>query len=76
MELNKLLFKDVGFYETETHNQTIEVGHMATVISAYESREAPNKPAYSRGINTFQLVNDGRRWCVISVTWDSDKRRP
>ena len=73
VELNKLLFKDVGFYETETHNQTKQVGHMATVISAYESREAPDKPAYSRGINTFQLVNDGRRWCVISVTWDSDK---
>ncbi|MBR9793189.1 MAG: hypothetical protein GYB58_15720 [Gammaproteobacteria bacterium] len=73
VELNKLLFKDVGFYETEIHSQTIQVGHMATVISAYESREAPDKPAYSRGINTFQLVNDGRRWCVISVTWDSDK---
>ena len=71
--LNKRLFKDVGFYETETHNQTIQVGHMATVISAYESREDPDKPFYSRGINTFQLVNDGRRWCVISVTWDSDK---
>ena len=73
VELNKLLFKDVGFYETETYNQTLQVGHMATVISAYESRESPDKPAYSRGINTFQLVNDGRRWCVISVTWDSDK---
>ncbi len=71
--LNKRLFKDVGFYETETHNQTIQVGHMATVISAYESREAPDMPAYSKGINTFQLVNDGRRWCVVSVTWDSDK---
>jgi len=73
VDLNKLLFKDVGFYETETHNQTIQVGHMATVISAYESRETPDKPVYSKGINTFQLVNDGRRWCVVSVTWDSDK---
>ena len=71
--LNEKLFKDIGFFETEVDNQTIQVGHMATVISLYESREAPQQSAYSRGINSFQLLNDGRRWCVISVTWDSDK---
>lgn len=73
ISLNEELFKDIGFFETEVDSQIIQVGHMATVISLYESREAPQNSPYSRGINSFQLLNDGRRWCVISVTWDSDK---
>ncbi|MGQ8364948.1 hypothetical protein [Glaciecola sp. 1036] len=71
--LNESLFNDIGFYESEVDSMIIEVGHMATIISLYESREAPGQPVYSTGINSFQLVNDGNRWCVISVTWDSDK---
>ncbi len=72
-ELNKKIFKDINFYETEVSSTVYQVGHMATVLSHYESRDALDSPPYSEGINTFQLLNDGRRWCVISVTWDSDK---
>ncbi|MBT1063349.1 hypothetical protein KJY73_07170 [Bowmanella sp. Y26] len=73
IELNMTLFSDVGFFETETESKVYRVGHSATVISAYESRTSPESAPYSKGINSFQLVNDGYRWCVISVTWDSDK---
>lgn len=71
--LNKELFKNQGFFETEIDSQMIRVGHMATVVSLYESREHPEAKPYSSGVNSFQLLNDGRRWCVVSVTWDSDK---
>ncbi|NVK55516.1 MAG: hypothetical protein HWE26_07870 [Alteromonadaceae bacterium] len=71
--LNKQIFKDINFYETEVSSQIFQAGHMATILSHYESRDAIDAPPYSEGINTFQLLNDGRRWCVISVTWDSDK---
>jgi len=71
--LNKQIFKNINFYETEVKNISFSYGHMATVLSHYESRDDHNKAPYSQGINTFQLLNDGRRWCVISVTWDSDK---
>jgi len=71
--LNEKVFKGVNFFENEVSSQTIVVGHMATVISKYESRDELNKAPYSTGVNSFQLVNDGRRWCVISATWDSDK---
>ncbi|MDC8832447.1 hypothetical protein [Alteromonas gilva] len=71
--LNKKIFNDINFYETEVSSRVYQVGHMATVLSHYESRDALDAPAYSEGINTFQLLNDGRRWCVIAVTWDSDK---
>ncbi|MBN7819806.1 hypothetical protein [Bowmanella yangjiangensis] len=73
IELNKKLFSDIGFFETETESKVYRVGHSATIISAYESRTSPASAPYSKGINSFQLVNDGYRWCVISVTWDSDK---
>ena len=73
VSLNKELFKNQDFFETEVDSQIISVGHMATVISLYESRQTPEAAPYSTGVNSFQLLNDGRRWCVISVTWDSDK---
>lgn len=73
ISLNEKLFKNQGFFETEVDSRIIRVGHMATVISLYESRQDPEQLAYSSGVNSFQLLNDGRRWCVISVTWDSDK---
>ena len=71
--LNKKIFKDINFYETEVKQVSFRYGHMATILSHYESRDAHDKKPYSQGINSFQLLNDGRRWCVISVTWDSDK---
>lgn len=71
--LNEKVFKGKNFFETEVSSHTTHVGHMATIISKYESRDQLDEPAYSTGVNSFQLVNDGRRWCVISVTWDSDK---
>lgn len=72
--LNKELFKDQGFYEQEVNHQIFSFGHMAHVLSAYESRRAPDQKPYARGINSFQLLNDGRRWCVLSVTWDSESK--
>jgi len=71
--LNKQIFKNINFYETEVKQTSLVYGHMATILSHYESRDDHNKEPYSQGINSFQLLNDGRRWCVISVTWDSDK---
>lgn len=73
ISLNKELFENQSFFETEVASQIISVGHMATILSLYESRETPEAEPYSTGVNSFQLLNDGRRWCVISVTWDSDK---
>lgn len=73
IELNKVVFADVDFYETEVNSNIYQYGNSATIISQYESRDAIDAAPYSTGVNSFQLVNDGNRWCVISVTWDSDK---
>jgi len=69
--LNKAIFKDQDFFETEIDRQTFTFGHMANILSHYASRDAVGAEPYAQGVNSFQLLNDGRRWCVISVTWDS-----
>ncbi|MEJ6473676.1 hypothetical protein [Pseudoalteromonas piscicida] len=73
--LNKRLFKDVGFFEREVSQKIFKFGHMANVLSVYESRRSPELAPYARGVNSFQLLNDGRRWCVLSVTWDSESEK-
>ena len=48
-------------------------GHIAQVWSTYESFEkADDKAPFERGINTIQLVNDGKRWWVTGLSWDSE----
>ena len=62
-----------GFYETEIARQTEQFGNIAHVWSTYESRHDPNDPTpFMRGINSFQLFNDGKRWWILSVYWQHE----
>jgi hypothetical protein len=62
-----------GFYEKEIARRTEHLGRIAHVWSTYESRHDPNDPApFMRGINSFQLFNDGRRWWILSVYWQHE----
>lgn len=70
--LNERLFAKTGFHEREIFQRIERYGHIAHVWSGYETREHPAGPVQARGINSFQLLNDGQRWCVLSATWDSD----
>lgn len=69
--LNERLFGNRGFHERETFQRVQRFGHIAHVWSGYETREEPGGTVQSRGINSFQLLNDGQRWCVLSATWDT-----
>lgn len=71
IELNQRLFSAQGFYEHEVAQHVQRFGHIAHVWSAYETRSATDGPVTARGINSFQLLHDGQRWCVLSATWDS-----
>ena len=31
-----------------------------------------DKP-FDRGVNSFQLLNDGKRWWIVSIFWDSER---
>ena len=62
-----------GFYETEIARQTEQFGRIAHVWSTYESRHDASDPApFMRGINSFQLFNDDRRWWILSVYWQHE----
>jgi hypothetical protein len=67
------VFSKEGFYENGIVNDPQRYGNMAQVFSSYESRHAPGEKPFSRGINSMQLLNDGKRWWVVSIAWDSER---
>jgi hypothetical protein len=62
----------MAFYEHGVVSQLWRYAHIATVVSPYESRHAPADAPFQRGINTFQLANDGMRWRIISISWEGE----
>ncbi len=66
----------IGFTETEIGRTTETFGGVTHAFSAYASyrsdRGDPRSP-FSRGINSIQLLNDGARWWIVSVYWDSER---
>lgn len=66
-------FVKVGFTEHELAHTIQRFGNVATVLSSYEGKEtATDKPA-DRGVNVFQLYNDGKRWWILSIVWDEER---
>jgi hypothetical protein len=66
-------FAKEGFYEREVARQVETYGNITHVFSTYESRHSPtDKTPFARGINSFQLLNDGKRWWVITIYWQAE----
>jgi hypothetical protein len=60
-----------GFTERELARRTEQFGHIAHVFSTYEGKlEGEEHPM--RGINTIQLMNDGKRWWIVSIMWEAE----
>jgi hypothetical protein len=63
-----------GFFERELSRTTETFGHITHAFSSYESkRTAQDAKPFSRGINSIQLLNDGKRWYVVTIFWDSER---
>ena len=62
-----------GFFENEIGRRTERYGNIVHVFSTYESKRtiADEKP-FMRGINSFQLWYDSKRWWVITILWQSE----
>ena len=67
------VFAKEAFYEKGIVNRADTFGNVAQVFSSYESRHAPGEKPFQRGINSIQLLNDGKRWWVVSILWDSER---
>src|SRR5437588_8174001 len=67
------LFAKEGFYEIEVARRTEQFGRIAQVWSTYESKHAlTDAKPFMRGVNSFQLFNDGTRWWILSVYWQHE----
>lgn len=67
------VFAKEPFYENGIVNLPETYGGMAQVLSSYESRHSPGEKPFSRGVNSFQVLNDGKRWWIVSIFWDSER---
>jgi hypothetical protein len=66
-------FSKNSFYEHEIGRTVETFGAISQVFSAYASRrEATDAKPFARGINSFQLFNDGKRWYVVTIYWDDE----
>jgi hypothetical protein len=62
-----------GFFEKEIARHTDQFGNIVQVFSTYEARRAVDdaKPLV-RGINSIQLLNDGKRWWIVTIYWQPE----
>jgi hypothetical protein len=60
-----------GFNDRELARRTEQFGHIAHVFSTYEGTLAGEEHPM-RGINTIQLMNDGKRWWIVSIMWEAE----
>jgi len=61
-----------GFFEREIHRTTDAFGAVLHAFSTYESKRTPDGQPFARGINSFQLYNDGTRWWIVTIFWDAE----
>jgi hypothetical protein len=76
IERSSPFFEREGFFETETARRSEEFGQIAHAFSTYDSRHAPDdaKP-FARGINSIQLMNDGKRWWIVTIFWQGESEK-
>lgn len=66
-------FATQGFHERELARKTDTFGNIVQVFSTYHAfRKKDDKEPFLRGINSFQLWNDGKRWWVMTIFWEAE----
>lgn len=62
-----------GFFEKEIGSTKEQFGNIVHIFSAYETKKtAADEKPFMRGINSIQLWNDGKRWWVVTILWQSE----
>ena len=68
-------FAKDSFYESAVANRVDQWAQIASVFSTYESRRAKGEKPFARGINSIQVFNDGQRWWVLNILWESESEQ-
>jgi hypothetical protein len=62
-----------GYIVHQTAQRTEAFGKILHVWSTYEGRHAAaDAKPFVRGINSFQLFNDGKRWWIVNIVWQPE----
>lgn len=65
-----------GFFESEISRRVERFGNIAHIFSTYESRhKMEDKKPFARGINSIQLMNDGKRWWIVTIFWQNEDEK-
>ena len=66
--------EEFGFAEKEISHVGESFNGVVHRFSTYESRRTATDPTpFARGINSIQLLNDGKRWWVVTVYWAGER---
>jgi hypothetical protein len=66
-------FMKSGFFEREASRHSDRYANIMQIFSTYESRHDIKDPTpFVRGINSFQLFFDGKRWWVVDIFWQEE----
>ncbi|WP_420633703.1 hypothetical protein [Candidatus Palauibacter sp.] len=66
--------EQTGFFEVEIARSIDRFGPVVQAFSTYESRRNADDPEpFARGINSIQLMHDGRRWYVVTIYWSGER---
>lgn len=75
VEKNSPFFEKNGFFEKEISRKTDVFGNIAQVFSTYAAyKKSDDKEPFLRGINSFQLLYDGKRWWVMTIYWQAESK--
>ena len=70
----KSSMEEFGFAEKEIAHVGESFNGVVHRFSTYESRRSANGATpFARGINSIQLLNDGKRWWVVTVYWAGER---
>lgn len=62
-----------GFFEKQVSLRVEKFANIAHIFSTYEARrKADEEKPFLRGINSIQLMNDGKRWWIVTVFWQAE----
>ena len=71
---NEAFLRD-GFIEREISSKTDRFGNIVHVFSSYEAfRSTKDEKPFLRGVNSFQLIYDGKKWLVMSILWQAEDK--
>jgi hypothetical protein len=78
MQRSSALLEQNGFFEREIARRVERYGSIAQIFSTYESRhKLEDQKPFARGINSIQLMNDGKRWWIVTIFWQrEDEKNP